>query len=115
MSLQQLNLDGLDSGELDFDKMQGLVPAIIQHAETAEVLMLGFMNRDALNETIQSGYVTFWSRSKKRLWKKGETSNHTLALVSVACDCDRDTLLIQAIPNGAVCHQGTRTCFVSEV
>ena len=97
--------------QLDFEKMQGLLPVIIQHVETLEVLMLGFMNQKALHKTMESGYVTFWSRSKQRLWKKGETSNHTLKLISITGDCDKDTLLIQVMPNGPVCHTGAKTCF----
>ncbi|MGH8288144.1 MAG: bifunctional phosphoribosyl-AMP cyclohydrolase/phosphoribosyl-ATP diphosphatase HisIE [Steroidobacteraceae bacterium] len=96
---------------LDFDKSGGLLPAIIQHAASGAVLMLGYMNREALGETLRRRRVVFFSRSRQRLWEKGETSGHTLELVGVRADCDRDTLLISALPTGPVCHVGTRTCF----
>ena len=97
--------------ELDFDKMDGLVPAIIQDADTAKVLMLGFMNREAYDKTMETGKVTFYSRTRKRLWTKGEESGNFLHVVSVKADCDRDTLLIQVHPVGPVCHTGTDTCW----
>jgi phosphoribosyl-ATP pyrophosphohydrolase/phosphoribosyl-AMP cyclohydrolase len=97
--------------EIDFDKSGGLVPAIIQHADTGEVLMLGYMNGEAAKATLKKKQVTFWSRSKKRLWTKGESSGHVLRLVSMALDCDRDTLLVQARPEGPTCHLGTKSCF----
>jgi phosphoribosyl-ATP pyrophosphohydrolase/phosphoribosyl-AMP cyclohydrolase len=97
--------------ELDFDKMNGLVPAIIQDAETAKVLMLGFMNREAFNKTMETGKVTFFSRTKNRLWTKGEESGNFLNVVSVKADCDNDTLLVQVNPVGPVCHKGTDTCW----
>ena len=100
-----------DAGQVDFAKSGGLVPAIVQSVQTGEVLMLGYMNREALDHTLKTGSVTFFSRSKERLWTKGETSGHTLELVSVALDCDRDTLLVQARANGPTCHTGTRSCF----
>ena len=90
----------LDCESLDFDKQGGLLPAIVQHAVTGEVLMLGYMNAEALQKTQATGKVTFFSRSKDRLWTKGETSGHTLDLVSLAPDCDRDALLVRALPNG---------------
>ncbi|PWE17937.1 bifunctional phosphoribosyl-AMP cyclohydrolase/phosphoribosyl-ATP diphosphatase [Marinicauda salina] len=96
---------------LDWDKAGGLLPAIVQDADTGEVLMLGYMNAEALAETRESGLVTFFSRSKQRLWRKGETSGNTLALVSIEADCDRDALLVRARPAGPVCHLGTRSCF----
>jgi len=96
---------------IDFDKMQGLVPAIIQDSRTKNVLMLGFMNREAYDQTVETGKVTFFSRTKKRLWTKGEQSGNFLDVVSITEDCDHDTLLIQAIPTGPVCHTGTDTCF----
>lgn len=96
---------------LDFDKMNGLVPAIIQDADTAKVLMLGFMNKEAYEKTQESGLVTFFSRTKNRLWTKGEESGHYLHVVSIKEDCDHDTLLIQAHPAGPVCHTGTDTCW----
>ncbi len=96
---------------LDFEKMGGLVPAIIQDARTKNVLMLGFMNEEAFAKTESTGLVTFYSRTKKRLWTKGEESGNVLKVVSIADDCDHDTLLIQAIPTGPVCHTGNATCF----
>jgi phosphoribosyl-ATP pyrophosphohydrolase/phosphoribosyl-AMP cyclohydrolase len=97
--------------ELDWDKMNGLAPAIVQDASSGAVLMMGYMNREALAATTASGRVTFWSRSKGRLWTKGETSAHFLDVRSVAVDCDRDTLLILAEPRGPACHLGTATCW----
>lgn len=96
---------------LDFEKMGGLIPAIVQDNNTNKVLMLGFMNEEALKQTLSSGKVTFFSRTKNRLWMKGETSGNTLSVVSITPDCDNDTLLIKAIPAGPVCHKGTDTCF----
>ena len=96
---------------LDFDKMGGLIPAIIQDARTKNVLMLGFMNKEAYEKTLEINKVTFFSRTKNRLWTKGEESGHFLDVVSIESDCDNDTLLIKAIPNGPVCHTGSATCF----
>jgi phosphoribosyl-AMP cyclohydrolase / phosphoribosyl-ATP pyrophosphohydrolase len=100
-----------DLDDLNWDKSGGLVPAIVQDAAGGSVLMLGYMNREALAATQASGRVTFWSRSKSRLWVKGETSGNHLEVCSIAADCDRDTLLILARPAGPACHLGTRTCF----
>ncbi|NCC10205.1 MAG: bifunctional phosphoribosyl-AMP cyclohydrolase/phosphoribosyl-ATP diphosphatase HisIE [Bacteroidia bacterium] len=97
--------------KLDFDKMNGLVPAIIQDSETRQVLMLGFMNKEAYDQTLKTGKVTFFSRTKNRLWTKGEESGHFLHLVSMKEDCDQDTLLVQVRPEGPVCHTGTDTCW----
>jgi len=96
---------------LNFEKTGGLIPAIIQDNQTAKVLMLGFMNPEALAKTQETGLVTFFSRTKNRLWTKGETSGNFLEVVSIAEDCDHDTLLIQVNPKGPVCHTGTDTCF----
>ena len=96
---------------LDFEKMGGLIPAIVQDNNTNKVLMLGFMNEEAMEQTLQTGKVVFFSRTKNRLWMKGETSGNTLSVVSITPDCDNDTLLIKAIPAGPVCHTGTDTCF----
>lgn len=96
---------------LDFDKMNGLVPAIIQDADTAKVLMLGFMNKEAYEKTVETGKVTFFSRTKNRLWTKGEQSGNFLHVVSIKADCDNDTLLIMVHPDGPVCHTGTDTCW----
>lgn len=99
---------------LDFTKGAGLLPAIVQHADSGAVLMLGWMNAEAVRESLRRGRVVFWSRSKQRLWEKGETSGHTLGVVGAALDCDRDTLLWQARPAGPVCHLQTLTCFGDE-
>ena len=96
---------------LDWDKGSGLLPAVVQDADDGRVLMLGYMNRDALQHTRDTGQVTFFSRSKQRLWTKGETSGNVLELVDLAADCDRDTLLVQARPAGPACHTGSETCF----
>jgi phosphoribosyl-ATP pyrophosphohydrolase/phosphoribosyl-AMP cyclohydrolase len=97
--------------ELAWEKMDGLLPAIVQDARSGAVLMLGYMNQEALTLTRASGRVTFWSRSKGRLWTKGETSGHFMLVRSVAADCDGDTLLIMADPQGPACHLGTTTCW----
>jgi len=99
---------------LDFNKMNGLVPAIIQDAETAKVLMLGYMNQEAYDKTVATGLVTFYSRTRQRLWTKGEESGNFLDVVSIKEDCDHDTLLIQVHPRGPVCHTGTDTCWGEE-
>lgn len=101
-----------DIAALDWSKSSdGLLPAIIQHAHSGQVLMLGYMNPAALQQTLSTGLVTFFSRSKQRLWQKGESSGHVLRLQSLSVDCDRDTLLLQALPAGPVCHLQTATCF----
>ena len=96
---------------LDFNKQGGLVPAIIQDAKTDKVLMLGYMNQEALEKTEKEGIVTFFSRSKQRLWTKGETSNNFLHVVDIKVDCDEDTLLIKVDPDGPTCHTGADTCW----
>ena len=96
---------------LDFNKMNGLIPAIIQDDKTKTVLMLGFMNKEAYNKTVETGKVTFWSRTRNCLWTKGETSGNFLNVVSIAEDCDNDTLLIKVNPVGPVCHTGADTCW----
>ena len=101
--MQQLNID--------FDKGNGLVPAIIQDAETKNVLMLGYMNREALDKTLETKEVTFWSRSRNQLWTKGETSGNFLDLIDIKSDCDNDTLLVKVHPHGPTCHTGTDTCW----
>ena len=103
--------------EIDFDKMMGLAPAIVQDAQTGEVLMLGFMNRDACDKTLRTGYVTFYSRTRNELWTKGETSGNRLRVVRASTDCDLDTILCHVEVEGAgvVCHTGTRTCFNTEL
>ena len=99
--------------DIDFGKMQGLAPAIVQDAANGEVLMLGFMNGEAWERTLSTGYVTFFSRTRSQLWTKGETSGNRLKLLSASTDCDHDTLLLQVKVEGAgvVCHEGTRSCF----
>ena len=97
--------------ELDFNKQGGLIPAIIQDAQTDKVLMLGFMNEEAYQQTVETKKVTFFSRTKQRLWTKGETSGNFLHVDTILIDCDRDTLLIKVNPVGPVCHTGADTCF----
>jgi phosphoribosyl-AMP cyclohydrolase / phosphoribosyl-ATP pyrophosphohydrolase len=99
---------------IDWNKGDGLVPAIVQHATSGSVLMLGYMNREALAATLARDRVVFFSRSKQRLWEKGETSGHFLQLVGVRADCDADTLLVMALPAGPVCHTGSASCFGDE-
>jgi phosphoribosyl-ATP pyrophosphohydrolase/phosphoribosyl-AMP cyclohydrolase len=103
--------------EIDFGKMSGLVPAIVQDAASGEILMLGFVNGEAWEKTLNTGYVTFYSRTRNELWTKGETSGNRLKLISASTDCDRDSLLIQVEVEGAgvVCHEGTRSCFTKTV
>lgn len=96
---------------IDFEKSDGLVPVVVQDELTLKVLMLGYMNQEALEKTRQDGVVTFFSRSKQRLWTKGETSGNFLKVVSIMVDCDHDTLLVKAIPQGPTCHTGADTCF----
>ncbi len=101
--------------QLNFDKMNGLLPAVVQDHRTGAILMVGFMNRDAWNATLAKGLVTFWSRERKVLWTKGETSGNHLRLVRAWTDCDSDTLLIAADPVGPVCHTGAVSCFFNEI
>jgi phosphoribosyl-ATP pyrophosphohydrolase/phosphoribosyl-AMP cyclohydrolase len=101
----------MDNLKINFSKMNGLVPCVVQDAQTSRVLMLGFMNEEAYQKTLREKRITFYSRSKQRLWTKGETSGNFLELVDVRVDCDQDTLLIKANPKGPVCHTGADTCF----
>jgi phosphoribosyl-ATP pyrophosphohydrolase/phosphoribosyl-AMP cyclohydrolase len=103
--------------EFDFDKMGGLLPAVVQDSTDGEVLMVGFMNRQAVERTLEKGYVTFYSRTRQQLWMKGETSGNRLRVVSAYTDCDRDTLLLRVEVEGAgmVCHRGTRSCFTESI
>jgi phosphoribosyl-AMP cyclohydrolase len=98
---------------IDFAKMDGLVPAVVQDAQTRQVLMVGFMNEESYRITIETGYVTFWSRTRQKLWMKGETSGNRLRILDAATDCDRDTLLfrVHVEGDGLVCHEGTLSCF----
>jgi phosphoribosyl-AMP cyclohydrolase len=100
------------SAQLDFDKQGGLITAVVQEAKTGRVLMVGYMNREAFDKTLSTGHVTFFSRSRRKLWTKGERSGHFLQLISVATDCDADALLVQAEPmERGVCHNGFESCF----
>ena len=103
--------------EIDFDKMQGLVPAVIQDAATGELLMVGFMSREALETTLRTSLVTFYSRTRQKLWTKGETSGNRLQVVAAWTDCDRDTILlrVRVLGEGKVCHTGSRSCFTQEL
>jgi len=102
--------------DLDFEKENGLIPAIVQDHATGEVLMLGFMNREAYAKTRATGFVTFYSRSRQKLWTKGETSGQKLLLRDLRVDCDRDALLVRAeLEGGAVCHEGYRSCFFRQI
>ncbi len=99
--------------EIDFEKMQGLIPAVVQDSGSLEVLMVGFMNHEAYDKTLKTGYVTFYSRTRNKLWTKGETSGNRLRVVDAATDCDQDTVLVRVVVegDGLVCHTGTRSCF----
>ncbi len=103
-----------DMDKLDWDKVDGLMPAVVQDADSGRVLMLGYMSPEALEKTRAAGRVTFFSRSKQRLWTKGETSGHSLELIRIRADCDGDALLVEARPHGPTCHLGTDTCFGNE-
>lgn len=105
------------NADFDFDKLGGLIPAVVQASSNGEVLMVGFMNRDALDRTLQEGYVTFFSRTRQQLWMKGESSENRLRVVSACTDCDRDTLLLRVEVEGAglVCHRGSRSCFTEVI
>ena len=109
--MAELTIENCTLDELAWDKQDGLLPAIVQDATTLRVLMLGYMDREALRLTLQTCNATFYSRSRAKLWTKGETSGNTLDVVSVAADCDRDTLLVLAHPRGPTCHLGTPSCF----
>jgi phosphoribosyl-AMP cyclohydrolase len=102
---------------IDFDKMQGLVPAIVQDADNGDILMLGFVNTESLHRTFSTGFVTFYSRTRQKLWMKGETSGNRLRVVSASTDCDQDALLfrVRVQGDGVVCHEGTRSCFTREL
>jgi len=104
----------IDFARIDFEKGGGLVPAIVQDADSGAVLMMAYMNREALEQTLARGRAVFFSRSKQRIWEKGETTGHTLDVVNVVADCDNDTLLVTARPRGPTCHNGTLTCFGDE-
>ena len=103
--------------KIDFDKMDGLAPAIVQEDSTGEVLMVGFMNSEAYSRTVETGYVTFYSRTRQKLWIKGETSGNRLRIISAFTDCDRDTVLfrVHVEGDGLVCHTGTKSCFTEHL
>ena len=102
--------------ELDFDKMQGLIPAVLQDADNGDVLMVGFMNEEAFRKTVETGFATFYSRSRKKLWLKGESSGHRLVVKSIETDCDRDAVLVKVEAQGpGVCHEGYESCFFQQI
>jgi phosphoribosyl-ATP pyrophosphohydrolase/phosphoribosyl-AMP cyclohydrolase len=103
----------IDPDKLNFQKLDGLLPAIIQDSQTKAVLMLGFMDQAALRQTIKTKKVTFWSRTRQKLWQKGEESGNTLLVQSITADCDDDTLLISVVPRGPACHTGADSCFAA--
>jgi len=107
----------MDFATIDFAKMDGLVPGIVQDARTGEVLMVGFLNDESYRKTLETGFVTFWSRSRQKLWMKGETSGNRLRVVEAATDCDQDTLLfrVHVEGDGLVCHEGTVSCFTRPI
>jgi phosphoribosyl-ATP pyrophosphohydrolase/phosphoribosyl-AMP cyclohydrolase len=107
-------MNNLSTQSVRFDE-HGLVPAIIQDAQTGEVLMLAFMNQESLTKTSETGETWFWSRSRKQLWHKGETSGNTQRVVSIALDCDSDALLLRVTPNGPACHTGEQSCFFRKI
>lgn len=100
-----------DIDELNFEKGHGLIPAIIQHVQTGQVLMLGYMNKESLQKTMDTGLATFYSRDRQKLWTKGEESGNFLHVRSMCTDCDSDTILVLALPDGPTCHKGTTSCF----
>jgi phosphoribosyl-AMP cyclohydrolase len=104
----------MDLSQIKYDQ-NGLVPSIIQDVESGKILMLGWMNADALNKTLETGLITFWSRSRKKLWTKGETSGNYLRLQKMFVDCDQDSLLFTVIPAGPTCHTGNISCFYTEI
>lgn len=104
----------IDAASIDWGKMNGLIPAVVQDAETGRLLMLAFMNREALERTLETGKATFWSRTRNSLWCKGETSGNFLAVRSLHLDCDRDSVLVVAQPAGPTCHTGNTSCFVED-
>lgn len=102
-------------GELNFDKAKGLIPVVTQEVNTKEVLMVAYMNEEALRKTLETGYAHYWSRSRSRLWMKGETSGNTQKVKNIMIDCDEDTILIQVEQKGNACHTGNRTCFYRKI
>src|SRR5450631_4658509 len=117
ISTRNRNKMSSETPTIDFEKMDGLVPGVVQDARTGEVLMLGFLNEISYSKTLESGFVTFWSRTRQKLWMKGETSGNRLRVVSAATDCDQDTLLfkVKVEGDGLVCHEGTVSCFTRPI
>jgi len=107
----------MDAVKIDFEKADGLVAGIVQDAQTGQMLMLGFLNAESYAKTLETGYVTFWSRSRNKLWMKGETSGNRLKIVTAATDCDNDALLfrVEVEGDGLVCHEGTVSCFTKQI
>jgi phosphoribosyl-AMP cyclohydrolase len=107
----------MDSLKIDFAKMDGLVPGIVQDAKTGEMLMLGFLNETSYRKTLETGFVTFWSRTRSKLWMKGETSGNRLRVIAASTDCDNDALLfkVEVEGDGLVCHEGTVSCFTKKI
>jgi phosphoribosyl-AMP cyclohydrolase len=107
----------MEAVTIDFEKMDGLVPGMVQDAKTGEILMLGFLNKVSYEKTLESGYVTFWSRTRSKLWMKGETSGNRLRVIEAATDCDNDALLfkVEVEGDGLVCHEGTVSCFPKQI
>lgn len=110
-------MDAVTAPKIDFAKMEGLVPGIVQDAKTGEMLMLGFLNKVSYAKTLETGFVTFWSRTRKQLWMKGETSGNRLRVISASTDCDNDALLfkVEVEGDGLVCHEGTVSCFTKNI
>ena len=117
MMTETMDAVGTDAPTIDFNKMGGLVPGMVQDARTGELLMLGFLNETSYRKTLETGFVTFWSRTRSKLWMKGETSGNRLRVVSAATDCDNDALLfrVEVEGDGLVCHEGTVSCFTKPV
>lgn len=113
----QQNATTPDTAQIDFAKMDGLAPAVVQDADTGQVLMVGFINEVSYARTLETGYVTFWSRTRGKLWMKGESSGNRLRIIEAATDCDNDTLLfrVQVEGDGLVCHEGTKGCFTKPI
>jgi phosphoribosyl-ATP pyrophosphohydrolase/phosphoribosyl-AMP cyclohydrolase len=110
-------MDAVSAVTIDFAKMDGLVPGIVQDAKTGEMLMLGFLNETSYRKTVETGFVTIWSRTRQKLWMKGETSGNRLRVVTAATDCDNDALLfrVEVEGDGLVCHEGTVSCFTKSI
>ena len=112
-----MNAATQEKSTIDFNKLDGLVPGIVQDAATGEMLMLGFLNEESYRKTLETGFVTFWSRTRKKLWMKGETSGNRLRIIDVSTDCDQDALLfrVEVEGDGLVCHEGTVSCFTKPI